>query len=289
MRPTSRLHLGNYFGAAKGMVELQNDPDYETFYCVVDLHAMTTPYDPETLSETTKQVVLDYLAVGLDPEKSAIFVQSDLADIHTQMMFYLSSAVTVARMRHLPTFKDKVKQHPGSVTMSLLNYPVLMAADILLYKAEKVPVGLDQEPHLEVAREVARKMNSEYGTDFPEPKRFTIKGGEYIPSLSGEGKMSKSIEGSYIALTDDLETIKSKLAGVPTDSGKGKVEPADKDKKYIEEAGNESKGVYTLMSLVSLFQGESVRSKYEQDYRGDGIRYSDLKNELAEAIFAVVS
>jgi tryptophanyl-tRNA synthetase len=123
-------------------------------------------------------------------------------------------------MRHLPTFKEKVKQHPEAVTMALLNYPILMAADILLYKASRVPVGIDQEPHLEVAREIARKMNEKYGTDFPEPKRFATKG-EYVPSLLGEGKMSKSVEGSYINLTDDLETIKEKLASAPTDSGKG--------------------------------------------------------------------
>src|SRR3990170_1867946 len=114
-------------------------------------------------------------------------------------------------MQHLPTFKEKVKQYPEHVTMALLNYPVLMAADILLYKAELVPVGIDQEPHLEVAREIARKMNEKYQTTFPEPKRFATKG-EYVPSLTGEGKMSKSVEGSYINLTDDLETVKRKLA-----------------------------------------------------------------------------
>ena len=195
IRATGRLHLGNYLGAVKGMLELQSKPEYETLFCVVDLHAMTTPYDNKTLSQNTRSVILDYLACGIDPEKSALYVQSDLSDLIPQLSFYFSTVSNVARMQHLPTFKDKVKQHPDNVTMALLNYPLLMAADILIYKAALVPVGIDQEPHLEIAREIARKMNDTYGTKFPEPVRFATSG-EYIPSLSGEGKMSKSVEGS---------------------------------------------------------------------------------------------
>lgn len=271
MRPTGRLHLGNYLGAAKGMVELQNDPDYETYYTVVDLHAITTPYDAKTLPETARGVVMDYLASGLDPEKSAITLQSDLADLITQLAFYLSSVETVARMRHLPTFKEKIKQHPESVTVALLNYPMLMAADILIYKAGYVPVGIDQEPHLEVAREVARKMNSKYGMDFPEPVRFATKG-EYVPSLSGHGKMSKSVEGSFINLSDDLVEIQKKLSGAPTDSGQGDRVPSEG-------------GVANLLTFVELFQGDERRQEYEDQYTSSGIRYGELKNELAEAIY----
>lgn len=271
MRPTGRLHLGNYLGTAKGMVALQEDPTYETYYMVADLHGMTTPFDPKKIYTDALSVVTDYLACGLDPEKSAIFLQSQLADLHTQLAFYFSTVITVARMRHLPTFKEKVKQHPDNVTMALLNYPVLMAADILIYKAEVVPVGLDQEPHLEVAREIARKMNELYDTDFPEPRSYPTKT-RYVPSLLGEGKMSKSVEGSYINLTDDLETIKQKLAATPTDSGKGEKVP-------------ESGGVANLLTLVELFQGGSRRQEYEQQYRGNGIRYQELKHELAGAIY----
>jgi len=271
MRPTGRLHLGNYLGTAKGMLALQENPEYETFYMVADLHGITTPFDPKKISSDANSVIVDYLAVGLDPEKSAIFVQSALADLHTQLAFYFSSVVTVARMQHLPTFKEKVKQHPDNVTMALLNYPVLMAADILIYKASMVPVGLDQEPHLEVSREIARKMNEAYGTDFPEPQRFKTRG-EYVPSLTGEGKMSKSVEGSYISLTDNLETIKKKLANAPTDSGKG---------DFIPAVG----GVANLLTFVELFEGEDKRKDYEKKYVGEGIRYGDLKNELAEAIY----
>ena len=223
IRATGRLHLGNYLGAVKGMLELQNNSEYETFYMVADVHTITTPYDVEQLRQNRREVILDYLAAGLDPEKSVIFQQSEVPE-HLELAFYFSSVVTIAKMQHLPTFKDKVKQYPEHATLALLNYPALMAADILVYKAGLVPVGIDQEPHLEVAREIARRFNQDYGTDFPEPERFATRG-EYIPSLTGEGKMSKTVEGSSINLTDTLEDIKSKIAKVPTDGGHGeKVE-----------------------------------------------------------------
>ena len=268
-RATGRLHLGNYLGAVKGYLELSNNPEYETIYMVMDLHAITTPFDKEKLAQNTRDVVMDYLACGLDPEKSIITAQS-LVPEHTYLAHILSAEISVARMQHLPTFKEKVAQHPDSVTMALLNYPVLMAADIPLFKPTLVPVGIDQEPHLEVAREIARKMNQKYGTDFPEPKRFTTKC-EYMPSLTGEGKMSKSVEGSFVSLTDDLETIKRKLSVAPTDSGKG---------NRIPEKG----GVANLLQFVELFEGKDQRKKFENDYLGVGIRYGDLKAELAEAI-----
>ncbi|MEA3355156.1 MAG: tryptophan--tRNA ligase [Patescibacteria group bacterium] len=271
IRATGRLHLGNYLGAVKGMLQLQEDPNYEMIFSVVDVHAMTTPYDKETLVKKTYEVVLDYLACGLDPKQSILLVQSKVADLHSELMFYFSTMMTVARMQHLPTFKEKAKQYPKNVTMALLNYPVLMVADILIYKGELVPVGIDQEPHLEVAREVARKMNSLYEMDFPEPKRFKTKG-EYVPSLLGEGKMSKSVEGSYINLVDDLKTIKKKLSAAPTDSGKGKEVPS-------------SGGVANLLQFVELFQGKGKREECEKQYTSTGIRYGDLKAELSEAIY----
>lgn len=272
-RATGRLHLGNYLGAVRGYLELQNDSNYETIYMVMDLHAITTPYDKAKLAENTRNVIIDYLACGLDPEKSIISAQSLIPE-HPYLANIFSSVVSIARMQHLPTYKEKVKQHPEANTMALLNYPVLMAADILVYKAGLVPVGIDQEPHLEVAREIARKMNDSYGTDFPEPIRFATKG-EYVPSLTGEGKMSKSVEGSSIALTDDLETIKRRLAGAPTDSGKGERIPANG-------------GVANLLTFVELFEGSEKRKEYEKQYLESGIRYGDLKNELAEAIFEVL-
>ncbi len=271
IRATGRLHLGNYLGAVKGMLELQNNSEYQTLYMVADAHAITTPYEVESLRLNRREVILDYLACGLDPEKSIIFQQAEVPQ-HFELAFYLSSVTTIAKMQHLPTFKDKVKQYPEHATMALLNYPILMTADILVYKADSVPVGVDQEPHLEVAREIARRMNQDYGMDFPEPKRFVTKGG-YVPSLAGEGKMSKSVEGSYINLTDSLAAIQKALAGAPTDSGKGEVVPA-------------TGGVANLLQFVELFQGVERRREYEAQYTSAGIRYGDLKKELAEAIFA---
>jgi tryptophanyl-tRNA synthetase len=268
IRATGRLHLGNYLGAVKGMLELQENPEYETYYMVADIHTITTPYDIEELRKNRREVVLDYLAAGLDPEKSVIFQQSEVNE-HTELAFYFSSVVTIAKMQHLPTFKDKVKQYPENATLALLNYPALMAADILVYKAGLVPVGIDQEPHLEVAREIARRFNQDYGTDFPEPQRFATKG-EYVPSLTGEGKMSKTIEGSSINLTDSLDEIKRKIAKIPTDGGQGQ-----------EITG----GVKSLFEFVKLFKGGDRMNELVAQYRSEGVRYGDIKSEVSEAIF----
>ncbi len=269
-RATGRLHLGNYLGAVKGYIELQDNPSYECIYMAVDLHTITTPYDQRTLPQATRDIIMDYLAAGLDPEKAIITMQSKVPE-HTELAFLFSSVMSMARMQHLPTFKDKVRQHPDDVTMALFNYPVLMAADILMYQASLVPVGIDQEPHLEVAREVARKMNQRFGTNFPEPTRFATPG-EYVPSLTGQGKMSKSVVGSYINLDDDLTTIKKHLASSPTDSGQGDQVPTEG-------------GVANLLQFVELFQGKRKRKEYENMYMSDGIRYGELKTELAEAIY----
>jgi tryptophanyl-tRNA synthetase len=269
-RATGRLHLGNYLGAVKGYLALQADSRYESIFMAVDLHTITTPYDARFLRQASREIIIDYLAAGLDPDKVTVTLQS-LVPEHAELAFLFSSVVSMARMQHLPTFKDKIKQHPDHVTMALLNYPVLMAADILVYKAGLVPVGIDQEPHLEVAREIARKMNDLYGMDFPEPQRFATAG-EYVPSLAGTGKMSKSVEGSFINLTDDLATIKKRLGDAPTDSGKGEVVPTEG-------------GVANLLKFVELFQGKARRIEYETSYKTTGLRYGDLKKELAEAIF----
>ncbi len=269
-RATGRLHLGNYFGAVKGYIDLQNDPNYDCVYMAVDVHTITTPYDQHNLATATKAIIMDYLAAGLDPEKAIVTIQS-LVPEHVELAFLFSSVVSVAKMQHLPTFKDKVKQHPDNVTLALLNYPTLMAADILAYKASVVPAGLDQEPHIEVTREIARRMNDLYGTDFPETKRIATPT-QYVPSLTGEGKMSKSVEGSSISLTDDLTMIKKRLASCPTDAGQGSTVP-------------EKGGVANLLSFVEIFQGIERKKAYEADYLGSGLRYGDLKAQLAQAIF----
>lgn len=268
IRATGRLHLGNYLGAVKGMLALQDSGEYETFYMVADLHTLTTPYDKAALKNSVREIIIDYLAAGLDPEKSVLFVQSQIPE-HIELSYYFSTVTTVAKMQHLPTFKDKVKQYPENVTMALLNYPVLMSADILIYKAGLVPVGIDQEPHLEVAREIARRFNQDYGTDFPEPKRFETEGA-YVPSLTGEGKMSKSVEGSYINLTDDLETIRKKIRSIPTSSSVG---------------GEKTGGIETLFNLLGLFDKDGSPA-FETMFNDGTLQYVKLKDHLAEKIFA---
>lgn len=269
IRATGRLHLGNYLGAVKGMMEVQDQ--YDCVFSVVDLHTLTTPYDPKTLRKTVRDVIIDYLAVGLDPEKCLLEVQSRVPE-HTELAFLLSTIYPVSRIEDLPTYKDKKIQHPKYINMGLLNYPLLMAADIMLYKAELVPVGIDQEPHIEVTREVVRKFNSMFGDTFPEPKRFATSG-EYVPSLTGKGKMGKTIEGSYINLSDDLATIKSRLAKVPTDSGTtGGTIPTEG-------------GVANLFTLLKMFTPKETFLKFVIDYRGAKIRYSEMKEVLANAVY----
>lgn len=268
IRATGRLHLGNYLGAVKGMLELQNNPEYEALYMVADVHTLTTPYKVEELRTNRREVIIDYLAAGLNPNKSILFQQAEVNE-HIELAFYFSSVTTIAKMQHLPTFKDKVKQHPQHATMALLNYPTLMAADILAYKASLVPVGIDQEPHLEVTREIARRMNQEYGTDFPEPKSF-ITSGAYIPSLTGAGKMSKSVEGSYINLTDDLDTIRKKVRSVPTATTAG---------------GEKGEGIQALFTFLELLNPSAVKG-FEQQFQDGSLRFVELKDAVAEAIFA---
>lgn len=268
IRATGRLHLGNYLGAVKGMLELQNSNQYETIYCVVDVHSITTPYDKDTLARNKREIIIDYLAAGLDPKKSILIYQSDVPE-HLELAFYFSTVETVARMQHLPTYKEKVTQYPKNVSMALLNYPVLMAADILIYKAKLVPVGIDQEPHLEVAREVARKMNQVYGTDFPEPVRFATKG-EYIPSLTGTGKMSKTVEGSYINLTDSLEEIRKKVRSVPTATVSG---------------GQMTAGTAALFDLGKLNVPQEQMNVFKQQYDSSSLQFVTLKDTVADAIY----
>lgn len=270
-RPTGRLHLGNYLGAIKGYIELQNRGDLDCIYCVVDLHGITTPYDKDTFKQGVREVVLDFLGAGLDPQKCHIIVQSDLRAEHLELAYYLGTIYPVSRLEDLPTYKEKKLQHPDYVNMGLLYYPVLMAADILIYKAELVPVGIDQEPHIEVTREIARKFNSMFGETFPEPKRFATPMSK-VPSLLGEGKMSKSVEGSYINLTDDLPTIREKLARTPTDVGKGDKFP-------------ETGSVVNLIAFVEMFEGRDKADQFRKQYTTIGLRYKELKDELAEAIY----
>ena len=289
-RPTGRLHIGNYLGGVKGYIALQERGDLDCIYGVVDLHGITTPYEPKSLQEDIREVVLDYLGAGLNPKKCHLMIQSQIPE-HVELAYLFSTIYPVSRLEQLPTYKERKVQFPKYVNLGLLYYPILMAADILIYKAELVPVGIDQEPHLEVTREIARKFNRMFPPSprlrgaskliFPEPQRFATPG-ENVPSLIGEGKMSKTVEGSYILLTDDLKIVKERLAKAPTDVGQGKEVPKEG-------------GVANLLILVELFMGKKARQEYERKYQASpaspseagraGIKYQELKEKLAQAIY----
>lgn len=271
------LHLGNLLGAINGMIELQNDPQYETYYMVADLHGITTPFDPIEIEKNRVSVAMDFLAAGIDPQKSVLFLQSSVPE-HTELAYLLSTAISVNRLLDLPSYKDKKKQYQGyPATHALLSYPVLMAADILLYKAEYVPIAKDQYPHLEVTRDIAKMMNQKYNLDFPLPKHFSaLDSKKMVPSVLGEGKMSKSKEGSAIFLNDSEDEIEKKIAKMPTDLGKGKVIPEEKDE------------VYSLFEMVEFVQGKNVRKELEKQYITTGIRYGEVKRELSVAIYRMI-
>jgi len=269
-RPTGPLHLGNYFGGIKGYLELQENNNFDCIYAVVDFHGITSPYEPKNYKNQVKELVLEYLACGLNPEKAHLIIQSQVKE-HLELAYFLSTIYPVSRLEQLPTYKEKKKEQPKYINLGLLSYPILMAADILIYKAELVPVGKDQLPHLEVTREIARIFNLKFGETFPEPQAFLTEGA-YVPSLLGKGKMSKTNPRSFISLIDDFETIKEKIAKVPTDSGKGKAIPQEG-------------GVFTLLTLVELFMGKNKRREYEKLYLTKGIKYQSLKNDLSLKIF----
>jgi tryptophanyl-tRNA synthetase len=206
------LHIGNYLSAVKGVLALQETHD--CILCVVDYHAITVPYEPDALRRRKLNIAAEYLAAGIDPSRVTMVVQSDVPE-HTELAWLLGCLMPLAKLEQLPTYKDK-KARYGTVGLGLLAYPVLMAADILIYKADTVPVGKDQLPHIEFTREVARKFNLTFGDTFPEPQAH-INEAAYIPSLTGEGAMSKSVDKGNINLSDDEQTIRSKLAQAVTD------------------------------------------------------------------------
>ena len=272
------LHLGNLLGAIDGMVRLQNDSKYETFFMVADLHSITEEFNPKELVKNRLAVAKDYLAAGIDSNKSTLFLQSDVPE-HAELSYYLSSVITVNRLLKMPSKKNEYRKYSDkdqliNISYALLGYPVLMAADILLYKAVEVPIGLDQQPNLEVAQQIAKSLNSKYGLSFPVPKNYpSIVQNVTIPSILGYGKMSKSKLGSAIFLSDSKDKVEKKIFGMPTDSGKGNELPRTDDKAYA------------LFLMVELFLGKERRIRMEKDYISTGVHYSEIKKELVEAIF----
>lgn len=275
IRPTGFLHLGNYFGAVQNWVRMQHE--YNCYFCVVDWHSLTTHPDTKSLRQNVHRLLGELLASGLDPDQAVIYVQSDVPEI-AELYLYLNMLAYKGELEKTATFKDKVRQHPQNVNAGLLTYPVLMASDILIHRATRVPVGKDQEQHLEMARNFAERFNHRYSEVFPMPSAFNYGASlTKVLGLDGDGKMSKSAnQMATIYLADDDELIRKKIMKAKTDSGP--TEPGTPKPDYIEN-------LFLLMQLVS---GAEVVSKYQQDYENCTIRYGDMKKQLAEDMAAFV-
>ncbi len=269
IQPTSQLHIGNYLGAIKQWVELQKKA--ESIFCIVDLHSLTVSYEPKTLQQKISGIASAYLAAGIDPQKSIIFVQSAVKE-HTELAWLLSTVTPLGDLQRMTQFKDKAKKHAQNVNAGLFNYPVLMAADILLYQTDVVPVGIDQKQHVELAREIARRFNNRFGETFKLPKARIPKAGAKIMSLTKPlKKMSKSDPSqSFISLFDSPVQIKNKLASATTDSGKEiKYSPASKP------------GISNLLTIYSLFANKEIK-KIEKQFQDKG--YREFKQELTQLL-----
>jgi tryptophanyl-tRNA synthetase len=269
IRPTGFLHLGNYFGAIRNYVKMQEE--YDCYFMVADLHSLTTHPDTKDLQTNVHRVLAENIASGLDPEKVALYCQSHLYQTG-ELYLYLNMLAYKGELEKTPTFKDKVRQHPDNVNAGLLTYPVLMAADILIHKAKYVPVGKDQEQHLEIARNYVNRFNHRYGEVFPEPYAFNFSSELVkIPSLDGTGKMSKSENHmATLFLADDDDAIRKKIMKAKTDSGPTENNSVKPD--YIEN-------LFLLMKLVS---NADTLKHFEEKFNTCSIRYGDMKKQLAE-------
>lgn len=269
IRPTGLLHLGNYFGALRNYVKMQEE--YECYFMVADLHSLTTHPDTKELKQNVHRVLAENIASGLDPDKAALYCQSHIYET-SELYLYLNMLAYTGELEKTTTFKDKVRQHPNNVNAGLLTYPVLMATDILIHKASLVPVGKDQEQHLEMARNFANRFNHRYGDVFPEP--FAFNYGDKllkVPGLDGTGKMSKSEnQNTALFLADEDDVIRKKVMKAKTDAGP--TEPYSQKPDYIEN-------IFLLMKLVSA---PDVIEKFENDYNNCVIRYGDMKKQLGE-------
>ncbi len=276
IRPTGYLHLGNYFGAIRNYVRMQDE--FECFFMVADLHSLTTHPDTKELKSNVQRVLAENIACGLDTEKAALYCQSHVFET-SELYLYLNMLAYKGELEKTATFKEKVRLQPDNSNAGLLTYPVLQAADIILHRASLVPVGKDQEQHLEMARNFVNRFNHRYGNVFPEPVAFNyndqlIK----VPSLDGAGKMSKSEnQMSTLYLADSNDLIRKKVMKAKTDTGP--TTPNANKPNYIEN-------IFLLMKLVSQ---QEVINKFEQDYNNCTIRYGDMKKQLAEDMVEFIS
>ena len=266
-QPTGNLHIGNYLGALRNWVALQHE--YESFFCVVDLHAITIPQDPKLLAAKTREVARIYLAAGIDPSVSTVFVQSDVQE-HAELAWILNCVVRISELERMTQFKDKAKKQRENVLAGLLTYPALMAADILLYQTDLVPVGHDQRQHLELTRDIAERFNRDFGETFRVPDAYIPKVGAKIMALDDPSKkMSKSDENlnGSITLVDDADAIRRKFKRAVTDSG-------------TEIRFDESRPAIT--NLLTIYQLLTARSSEEIEAHFAGRGYAQLKSELAD-------
>ncbi len=269
IRPTGFLHLGNYFGAIRNYVRMQEE--FDCYYMVADLHSLTTHPDTRELRTNVHRVLSENIACGLDPEKAALYCQSHVRET-SELYLYLNMLAYKGELEKTVTFKDKVRQNPENVNAGLLTYPVLQTADIIIHRAQYVPVGKDQEQHLEMARNFVNRFNHRYGNVFPEPHAFNFNSELIkVPSLDGSGKMSKSEnQMSTLYLADGDEVIRKKVMKAKTDNGPTEQNSPKPD--YIEN-------VFSLLKLVS---DKPVIDHFEMAYNTCNIRYGEMKNQLAE-------
>src|SRR5580692_4250328 len=274
IRPTGFLHLGNYFGAVRNYVRMQES--YTCYFMVADWHALTTLTETKELKGHVRRVIAENIACGLDPDKCAFYCQSHVPET-AELYLLLNMLAYKGELEKTPTFKEKARLQPDNVNAGLLTYPVLMSADILLQRAKLVPVGKDQEQHLEAARNFASRFNSRYGDVFPEPYAFNF--GEAlarVPSLDGAGKMSKSEnQNATLYLAESDEDIRRKIMKAKTDSG--------------GQGGEKPEAIKNLFTLLELVAPLDVVRKFEGDYQAGTIRYGDMKKELAEGMVAFVA
>lgn len=270
IRPTGMLHIGNYFGAVRNFIQLQEH--YPCYFFIADFHSLTTHPTPGDLHGSVKRVLAEYLAAGLDPEKATLYLQSDVPEV-TELYLYLNMNAYLGELERVSSFKEKARTQPDNINAGLLTYPVLMAADILLHKGTRVPVGKDQEQHLEMARTFGNRFNRLYQAEvFPEPQAFSertelVK----VPGLTGAGKMSKSAgEADCIYLAEPADSLNKKIMRAKTDSGP--VTPGEQP----------SQAVQNLFDLMQLVCSEEVCSHYRHAYQEGSIRYGDMKKQLAE-------
>ncbi|HET9481346.1 MAG TPA: tryptophan--tRNA ligase [Candidatus Polarisedimenticolia bacterium] len=272
IQPTGALHIGNYVGALRNWVRLQSE--LESFFCIVDYHAITIPYDPEEMPARVFEAAVDVLACGIDPERSTFFVQSRVPE-HTELCWIFNTLTSVGALERMTQFKEKSEQFREGINAGLFNYPVLQTADILLYKADRVPVGEDQLQHLELSREIARRFNQRFGETFPEPEAVLTKAPRLMALNDPTRKMSKSIPGSYVSLSDDDATIRKKIGRAVTDAGL--------------DSSQMSPGVKNLFTLLGEFGDEATVRQFQQAYDSGSLRYSELKPAVAEAVAAALA